>query len=463
MRLVAALMLVVSCNSPDARFDLAALGAGGSGGGGGGGGGGAPELEVVWALRFGGEGDQLATALATRADDVVVAANLSGTMTLGTETLTSAGSVDVLYFALDASDGGYLWHRQDGDAALQQVFGVAASTQNNEIALTGAFTGLLFGQTAGQQDTFTARANPGGDIQWVRRNSSREGLDVAIADTGTWMAVGTFDAFVDFPPGVDTLGGRDGFVQWHQPGNGNTNHLRRVGSEGEDELQAVTTDGASGVFVTGSVGGELSDPATSDAYGGESDVFVGAWSSEAELVFARTFGDSAAQQGRDVAFDRERSELVVVGDFEGSVTFDDLTLTSEGGRDAFVVRLDDTGAVLSAMAFGGASDQTATAVTIDGIGRVVVTGDFEGTITVGGLALESAGKSDVFVVRMMAEEVEQLSRYGDAETQTVADVAAGGSDTIYLLLNAQGDVTIGENVLPATDLSYDFVLAKLAP
>jgi hypothetical protein len=441
MRIVGLVALAIACNSPDARFDLAPGGAGGAGGAGasgGSGGGDNPELDALWALRLGGPGDQLGTALAPRADDVLVAANLAGTMTLGTETLTSAGSDDVLYFSLSASDGGYLWHRQDGDAALQQIFGIATSKQNNEIALAGAFTGALFGQNAGQQDMFTARANAAGDVQWVRPKSSRECLDAAIDDVGTWIAVGTFDAYVDFPPGFDTIGGRDGVVQWHSANNGGTTRARRVGSPGDDVLEAVATDGAS-------------------------QVFVGAWRANGDLAYARTFGDAAPQQGHDVAVDRERNELVVVGDFEGSITFDAVTLTSEGGRDVFVVRLDEAGAVLSARSFGGPNDQTAAAVAIDGIGRVVVAGDFEDTMTFGGASLVSAGKSDVFLVRLLDDEVEQLSRFGDAETQRAADVVVGESDTLYLLLNAQGDVTIGETPLTQSDLSYDLVLAKFAP
>jgi hypothetical protein len=58
--------------------------------------------------------------------------------------------------------------------------------------------------------------------------------------------------------------------------------------------------------------------------------------------WAKLFGDSNSQQARGIAADKEGNSYVA-GGFYGSISFDSITLVSEGSNDIFIVKLDPCG------------------------------------------------------------------------------------------------------------------------
>jgi hypothetical protein len=92
--------------------------------------------------------------------------------------------------------------------------------------------------------------------------------------------------------------------------------------------------------------------------------------------------------------------VVFGGSLVGSVNFGGTNLISQGGQDAFVVKLDKSGNHLWSQRFGDASDQTVTAVAVDAQGNVFIAGWFRGNINFGGMNLQPAdpaNNTNVFV------------------------------------------------------------------
>src|SRR5262249_44851239 len=139
------------------------------------------------------------------------------------------------------------------------------------------------------------------------------------------------------------------------------------------------------------------------------------------------------------------------GTFTGTLTLDGTVLSSAGGSDVFVARLDADGNVERGVALGGSGDETVTSLVVDHAGRaivsgsglgtvaldasdgprwhsdyfgalatdaandVLVTGALVGSVDFGAGALTSAGGEDVFVVKLDQDGDHQWSaRYGDA-------------------------------------------------
>lgn len=118
-------------------------------------------------------------------------------------------------------------------------------------------------------------------------------------------------------------------------------------------------------------------------------------------IWARQFGTSGDQAARGLALDGA-GNVIVVGAVSGSVDFGAGVLTSAGGKDAFVTKLDSTGKVVWSKLIGDALEQEAVAVAVDGAGNIVVTGYFEGSVSFnGGMppvhTAEAMG--DIFVVK----------------------------------------------------------------
>jgi hypothetical protein len=112
-----------------------------------------------------------------------------------------------------------------------------------------------------------------------------------------------------------------------------------------------------------------------------------------------------------LAVDPTDSDLYVTGNFyDVTVEIGNFTLANSdanGNGDVFLAKLDKTtGAALSAVRYGGTSDELVTAICVDSTGATTLVGNFYGTpgtstLTFGGTTLALQGSSDTFVARVV--------------------------------------------------------------
>lgn len=96
------------------------------------------------------------------------------------------------------------------------------------------------------------------------------------------------------------------------------------------------------------------------------------------------------------------------GYFSGSVDFDPgigvSNLTSIGGQDIFVQKLDPFGSLIWVKSFGSTSNDNGNSIKVDANGNVYITGAFSGTVdfdpAAGITNLSSVGSGDVFVLKL---------------------------------------------------------------
>jgi hypothetical protein len=104
-----------------------------------------------------------------------------------------------------------------------------------------------------------------------------------------------------------------------------------------------------------------------------------AMAAEGELVWARSFGSNGLDQGEGVAVDGA-GNVYTTGRFSGIVDFDPgigtHNLTSAGGFDIFVSKLDSAGNLVWVRSFGGTDFDEGWGVAVDGSGNVYTTGAF---------------------------------------------------------------------------------------
>ncbi len=183
-------------------------------------------------------------------------------------------------------------------------------------------------------------------------------------------------------------------------GNSNSNHPNRI---------AVDSNGNS--YVIGSFEGTIDfDPGpgvfelTSN---GDFDVYLFKLDQNGVFVWAKKFGGTGADMGRDVTTDSSNN-IYLTGSFEATADFNPgisiEMLTSAGDWDAFVVRLDASGDFSWAKQIGGSSDDIGKNVRIDSVGNIIFVGNYNGTVDLDpGLGTEtrfSASGSDIFVVKL---------------------------------------------------------------
>ena len=116
---------------------------------------------------------------------------------------------------------------------------------------------------------------------------------------------------------------------------------------------------------------------------GSSDAFVWELDSQGNFVWARQFAGTSGGSGGLITTDAS-GNIYVSGTFSGTVNFDPVggtyDLTSAGGLDGFVLKLDRKGGFVWARRLGGSGDDETLGIVVDSSGNVYTTGFFSGTV-----------------------------------------------------------------------------------
>ena len=182
------------------------------------------------------------------------------------------------------------------------------------------------------------------------------------------------------------------------PSTGKHLWSKGFGDGSHQAAEAVAVDASGNVIVTGNFEGTVDFGGGALTSAGSGDIFVAKFGSDGAHLWSKCFGDGSIKIAYAVVDDAS-GNVIVTGYIEDTVDFGGGALTSAGGWDIFVAKFGSEGAHLWSKRFGDGSDQAAEAVAVDASGNAMVTGYFDGTVDFGGGALTSAGSFDIFVAK----------------------------------------------------------------
>lgn len=178
---------------------------------------------------------------------------------------------------------------------------------------------------------------------------------------------------------------------------------------------------------------------------------------DGNLAWGRAMDGDVYSEGRDISVDDDGNSYTV-GFLKTLGWWDTDTLFGHGLEDAFIVKFDSTGGFQWAHAFGGTMDDEALSVDVDPQGNVWVGGYFQGTANFGSTVLSSGGGKDAFVAKLDPNGniifVKQFSGAGDAEVYRLKFSEDGDC---YFAGNFDGNIILGSqnyNAIDLTDIFY---------
>ncbi len=372
--------------------------------------------EVQWAQHAGGVDDQRGTAIATNAaGEVIVVGHFELSVTFGTTTLTSVGDGDVFLVTYDAN-GNVLWAQSFGGDDQDIPESVAVDASGN-ILVTGYFQGIsmtvgsdvLLNAQDGTYDVFLARFSPTGAPLWGRRAGGSlddHGRDVATDATGNVALVGNYEsASITF--GSTVLNNpndnyNDLFLVKYDS-NGNVLWGKDAGGILSESAFAV--DASDNIFMAGHyIDATLNldgTVLTNSTAVDFFDVFIAKYDPAGTLLWARSGGGASDDYADDLAIDGGGNAVLAGYSNSGTANFDTQSINGAGSFDLFAVKYDPTGTSLWARSAGGASSDRAFSVTTDAQGDVALTGYFNSDpLVVGATTLDHAGDNDLWVVKL---------------------------------------------------------------
>jgi len=177
--------------------------------------------------------------------------------------------------------------------------------------------------------------------------------------------------------------------------------VEQAGGIGNDYGRSITIDSSGNSYITGYFYGTASFGSTTltTTGSGAVDIFVAKLDSSGNWLWAKQAGGNNWDVGFGIATDSSGNSYVT-GFFAESASFGSTTLTSSGGEDIFVAKLDSSGNWLWAKQAGGTSPDYGWGIAIDSSGNSYVTGYFEGTASFGTTNLTSSGVQDIFIAKL---------------------------------------------------------------
>ncbi len=386
--------------------------------------------DFAFAAGIGGTFGDSGSAIATDGlGNVYTTGSFEGTVDFdpgaATFNLTSAGGADIFVSKLDSA-GNFVWAKALGGNDFDGGSGISLDGLGN-VYTTGYFPGTAdfdpgagtFNLTsAGGTDIFVSKLDSSGNFVWAKALGGTgfdRGRGISLDGLGNVYTTGYFPGTADFDPGAGTFnltsaGSTDIFVS-KLDSSGNFVWAMALGGTGQDLGNGIAIDGLGNVYTTGFFNGTADFDPGAGTFNltsfGDSDIFVSKLDSAGNFVWAKALGGTGQDFGNGIAIDG-LGNVYTTGFFNGTVDFDPgagtFNLTSAGGADIFVSKLDSSGNFVWVKALGGTGQNYGNGIAIDGLGNVYTTGYFTGTADfdpgAGTFNLTSAGNYDDFVSRL---------------------------------------------------------------
>jgi hypothetical protein len=426
---------------------------------------------------------------------------------------------DIFILKLTA-DGDFVWAGQVGGKGYDHPKGICLGI-DDAIHLTGDFTMInivgyprIVDMDPGPGEyiienpngaAYVLKLDSSGNFLWVDayRTSSGSvvgcaGLNgnmfsnaIAVDGSGNIYTTGFFGSTGDFDPGAGTYsltpsGGMNAYILKLNSDGGFVwaRHFTGGSCYGND----VTVDGSGNVYTTGQFAntvdfnpGSGTNNMKAPGSPGTANAFVSKLNASGNYVWAMQLGGNSNDYGNSIDLD-ESGNVYTTGSFAGTGDFNPgsakYNLTSAGGSDAFVSKLNSSGSFLWAVRLGGTADDGGKCIDIDASNNVLTAGTFNGTADfnpgTGTYNLTSAGGADAYIHKMTPGASRMEDANGDMENITAyvfpnpaseqISVSAGGFEgsVEITLVNALGQ-TFSTAVINAGEGTHTMDISSLAP
>jgi hypothetical protein len=267
------------------------------------------------------------------------------------------------------------------------------------------------------KDAFVAKIDSTGNWVWLQPGQGgwdERALGMCVDRINNFVYVtGTCWYNTNFgscPTPTSYPGGQDNIFISKLDLNGNCQWLIQAGSASDDHGYDLVTDKAGNIYLTGFASFDTWSTNDTAYFGdhkfrvpyGDSLGYVTKISPSGVFQWVRAFPGIDGERDNRITIDDE-ANIYVTGSFYGTQAYGTTTVTSKGGHDIFVLKLDSAGNQLWVQTAGGILNDRGNSVTVDGAQDVYVTGEFRDIVIFGPDTVNNYGGPsgrDAFVAKL---------------------------------------------------------------
>ncbi len=245
--------------------------------------------------------------------------------------------------------------------------------------------------------------------------------------------------------------------------NGNLIWAKQAGGTDSDEAYKITSDAKGNIYLTGYFSGVADFSGTKLNSKGDRDFFVAKYNLNGVLDWVKQGGGISEDYGTAINVDN-LGNVIVTGIFKGAMTVKTTKYVSKGDKDIFIIKYNPDGEIVWSVTGGGNMADESTAIATNKNNDIYVCGDFEGSVEFNKKLIVSAGKKDVFLAKYNKDGIiSWLKREGSASGDDHASaIALDNTGNIFLTGYFSGLSTFGNTNLTSMG-SDDIFLVKYSP
>lgn len=367
-------------------------------------------------------------------------------------TLLSLATVSLLSLPIHAADApDFDWVTSAGGAKHDKTRCITSDAKGCTY-ISGEFSGeSKYGsqtiKSAGDMDYFVAKLDPNGKFLWVHTGGGTQtdrGYGVAVDAKGNVYTTGHYqsaDAAFDGQK-VSLVGGYDIFVAKYDA-DGKLLWVKTAGGAGYDYGHGAAIDPEGNCLIAGGAVGEVSFDQIKLPNENGGHMFAAKYSPEGKVLWARVAEGKGGGSAHGIGVDA-KGNAYLGGMVSGVQTMVGKTLTSGGGQDISVVKLNPAGDVVWA-ANSGHPNKSALLheIAVDSAGNVWGVGMFKGDVELGDVKATTAGDSNALIVHFDADgKFKWAHTGGGVGTDYCLGVAANDSGACWFSGEFTGEADI---------------------
>jgi uncharacterized delta-60 repeat protein/gliding motility-associated-like protein len=254
-------------------------------------------------------------------------------------------------------------------------------------------------------------------------------------------------------------------------------NAQRTGGTADEAGRSIVVDASGNVLTTGFFSGTVDfdpGPATFNlTSAGATDIFVTQIDASGNFVWARRIGGTADDIGLSIAVDPS-GNVYIAGAFQSTVDFNPgsgtFNLTSVGGQEIFLCKLNALGNFVFAKRMGGNGDDFGRSVAMDAAGNIFIGGSFANTGDfdpgAGSFPLTSNGLTDIVIIKLdQSGNFLWAKQMGGTASEFCGEIAIDGLDNVLTVGTFGGPVDFDPGpssfVIPSFGGTYDIYISKL--
>lgn len=310
-----------------------------------------------------------------------------------------------------------------------------------------------------------------------------ESRAVVIDSCKSVILVGRYESYMSFD-------GEETFVEPDTLGNifvakydseGDPLWSRQLGDAAIQGATSIAVDDEDNIFVAGEFMGalQIGDTTLTNPNPPPADmmtppvthVFVAKLGEDGAPLWGTSFGDPTnlfPTTSADIAVDTQ-GRVIVMGNFAGIVDFGGGARDSGMVADTYLVKYEAGGGHVFSQSFDDTALVNGRGVATDADDNILVTGEHQGVLTIGGEALPDAGSTNAFVAKIDGSGAPVLwaRTYGVGFTQIGHGIAVDADRNVLVTGMTAGMVDFGGGVLDSVPKdggpTRDIFVLKLSP